>query len=197
MYYVLVQPLSQSVFAYIRSQQLLHAGDRVGVAVSGGADSVALLRILLELRQELGVVLSVVHFNHHLRGTESEDDAQFVTQLAHRHKLELHRAAEDVAAYAKNQHLSIEAAARRLRYRYFRSLFGETSLNRIATGHTLDDQAETVLLRVVRGAGTRGLAGIYPQLSVERFSVLSDSSAAGNQAQPVGNLPERNRPGLA
>ena len=74
----------------------------------------------------------------------------------------------------RNQHLSTEAAARQLRYRYFRQLFEEQKLNRIATGHTLDDQAETVLLRVVRGAGTRGLAGIYPQLQVKgsQFSVV-------------------------
>jgi tRNA(Ile)-lysidine synthase len=164
----------QGVFDYIRRQDLLHAGDRVGVAVSGGADSVALLRTMLELRPELGVVLSVVHFNHKLRGVEAEADQQFVTQLAHRHKLELHLGSGDVAALARSHHLSTEAAARQLRYRYFRQLFEEQGLNRIATGHTLDDQAETVLLRVVRGAGTRGLAGIYPQLQVQgsQFSVV-------------------------
>jgi tRNA(Ile)-lysidine synthase len=164
----------QGVLDYIRRQDLLHAGDRVGVAVSGGADSVALLCIMLELRPELGIVLSVVHFNHKLRGVEAEADEHFVTQLAHRHKLELHASGSDVAAHARSQHLSTEAAARQLRYRYFRRLFEEQKLNRIATGHTLDDQAETVLLRIVRGAGTRGLAGIYPQLQVQgsQFSVV-------------------------
>jgi tRNA(Ile)-lysidine synthase len=164
----------QGVLDYIRRQDLLHAGDRVGVAVSGGADSVALLRIMLELRPELGVVLSVVHFNHKLRGVEAGADGQFVTQLAHRHQLELHVSSGDVAAQARKQHLGIEAAGRQLRYRYFRQLFEEKRLNRIATGHTLDDQAETVLLRIVRGAGTRGLAGIYPQLQVpgSQFSVV-------------------------
>ena len=174
MYDGIVEKMVQGVLDYIHRQDLLHAGDRVGVAVSGGADSVALLRIMLELRQELGMVLSVVHFNHKLRGAEAEADEQFVTQLAHRHKLELHVGSGDVAAHARNQHLSIEAAARQLRYRYFRRLFEEQKLNRIATGHTLDDQAETVLLRIVRGAGTRGLAGIYPQLQVKgsQFSVV-------------------------
>src|SRR5271155_5289813 len=74
LYYVAVQTLRQSVLAYIRKHELLRAGDRVGVAVSGGADSVALLRLLMELRQEIGFVLSVVHFNHKLRGAESEED---------------------------------------------------------------------------------------------------------------------------
>jgi tRNA(Ile)-lysidine synthase len=174
MYYVPVRTLPQSVLDYIRREELLHAGDRVGVAVSGGADSMALLRIMLELCPELGVVLSVVHFNHQLRGEEADADQQFVTQLAHRYKLELFAGTGDVAAHARSRHLSTEAAARQLRYQYFRQLFEENKLNRIATGHTLDDQAETVLLRVVRGAGTRGLAGIYPQLLVQssRFAVV-------------------------
>ena len=169
-----MEKVVQGVLESIRCQDLLHAGDRVGVAVSGGADSVALLRIMLELRPELGIVLSVVHFNHKLRGAEAEADEQFVAQLAHRHKLELHVGSGDVAAHARNRHLSTEAAARQLRYQYFRQLFEEQKLNRIATGHTLDDQAETVLLRIVRGAGTRGLAGIYPQLRVQgsQFSVV-------------------------
>ncbi len=174
MYDGTVEKTVQGVLDYVRRQDLLHAGDRVGVAVSGGADSVALLRIMLELRQELGIVLSVVHFNHKLRGAEAEGDEQFVTQLTHRHMLELHTGNGNVAAHARNQHLSTEAAARQLRYRYFRRLLEEKTLNRIATGHTLDDQAETVLLRVVRGTGTRGLAGIYPQLQVNgsQFSVI-------------------------
>jgi tRNA(Ile)-lysidine synthase len=165
MYYVAVPTVPQGVLAYIRREGLLHPGDRLGIAVSGGADSVALLRIMLELRDELGIVSSVVHFNHKLRGVEAEADEHFVVRLADRHHLPLHAGGGDVASYAHSQHLSTEAAARELRYRYFHALFAANALNRIATGHTLDDQAETVLLRIVRGAGTRGLAGIYPQLS--------------------------------
>ncbi len=161
-----MQKLAQSVLNYIRKHGLLKAGDRVGVAVSGGADSVASLRLLLELRKEIGVVLSVVHFNHKLRGAASDEDERFVAQLAQEHRLELHCESGQVAAYAAAKHLSLETAARQMRYRYFRSLLENSRLNRIATGHTLDDQAETVLLKIVRGAGTRGLAGIYPQLSV-------------------------------
>ena len=170
-----MQALRQTVLEYIRKHDLLKAGDRVGVAVSGGSDSVALLRLLLELRKEIGVVLSVVHFNHKLRGDESEEDERFVADLAPAHKLELHRESGDVAAYAAEKHLSLEAAARAMRYQYFRCLLLDGRLNRIATGHTLDDQAETVLLKIVRGAGSRGLAGIYPRLSVPG-SQFSDAS---------------------
>lgn len=166
MYYGHVQPLPQIVLAYIRKHKLLMPGDRVGIAVSGGTDSVALLRLLMDLRKELGIVLSVVHFNHQLRGAESEADQRFVADLARQHGLQLHCASGNVAEYAAKQKLSLESAARELRYRYFRGLLREQNLNRIATAHTLDDQAETLLLRLVRGAGTRGLAGIYPQLSV-------------------------------
>ena len=170
-----MQSLGQTVLAYIRKHELLKAADRVGVAVSGGADSVALLRLLLELRKEIGIVLSVVHFNHKLRGAESEKDERFVAELAQRHKLELRHGSGDVAAHAADKHLSLETAAREMRYRYFRQLLVEDPLNRIATGHTLDDQAETVLLKIVRGAGGRGLAGIYPRLLVQG-SQFSDSS---------------------
>jgi len=169
-----VQSLAQSVLHYIRRHQLLKAGDRVGVAVSAGADSVALLRLLLELRKELGIVLSVIHFNHKLRGAEAESDEQFVVGLARQNKLELHRDSGDVEGHAAQKHLSLEAAGREMRYEYFSRLL-ENGLDRVATAHTLDDQAETVLLKMVRGAGTRGLAGIYTQLPVDGSKISEKS----------------------
>src|SRR6266566_5285902 len=183
MYYGAVQTLAQRVTRYIRRHKLLNPGDRVGVAVSGGADSVVLLRLIMELRTELGVVLSVVHFNHKLRGLEADADEQFVAELASQNKLEFHRESGDVTAYSAAKHLSLETAAREMRYGFFNQLLAEGRGNRVATAHTLDDQTETVLLRVVRGAGTRGLAGIYPQLSVSssQFSVDGQASVAGRQ----------------
>jgi tRNA(Ile)-lysidine synthase len=186
MYYGTVQKLVQSVLAYIRRHQLLQAGDRVGVAVSGGVDSVALLRLLLELRKELGVVLSVVHFNHKLRGAEADADEQFVVELARRHKLELQSESDDVAACAAAKHLGVEAAAREMRYKYFVRLLLQAGFNCIATAHTLDDQAETVLLRIVRGAGTRGLAGIYPRLPVAGSQFSEDRWGSGLQTSGNG-----------
>jgi len=200
-----VQTLVQKVSAHIRRQGLLKAGDRVGAAVSGGADSVALLRLFLELRKELGIVLSIVHFNHKLRGAEADEDERFVAELARQHKLELHCEHGDVAAFASEKHLSLEAAARELRYGYFLRLLAEGEVNRIATAHTLDDQAETVLLRLARGAGTRGLAGIYPRVCLAgeteraqtangvggkmRFSDRSSQfSAPGSQAERQASI---------
>src|SRR5687768_16624461 len=141
---------------------MLRAGDRVCVAVSGGADSVALLRALLELRTELGVVLSVTHFHHGIRGAEADADERFVAALAAEHALEFHRASGDAPGLAQRQGISLEAAARPLRYAYFHQLINAGAGDKIATAHTLDDQAETVLMKVIRGAGSRGLAGIAP-----------------------------------
>jgi tRNA(Ile)-lysidine synthase len=140
----------------------MRAGDRVGVAVSGGADSVALLGLLLDIRADLGVVLSVVHFNHKLRGKESDEDEQFVRELAKAHELDFFCDFGDTRAHAAERKCGIEAAARELRYQFFWKVIEEQKLWRIATAHTLDDQAETVLLRFLRGAGTRGLSGIHP-----------------------------------
>jgi tRNA(Ile)-lysidine synthase len=155
--------------AYILHQRLLQAGDRVSVAVSGGADSVALLRVLLELRQELGIVLSVAHFHHGIRGAEADADELFVRELAGRFGLELHAGAGDVPAHARTEKSSLETAARELRHRWFARLLAAGKVDKIATAHTLDDQAETVLMRLLRGTGTRGLAAIFPMQEEKRL----------------------------
>ena len=115
LYYGAVHELAQKVLDYIRQLELLKAGDRIGLAVSGGSDSAALLRVLLELRSELGIVLSVVHFNHKLRGGESDDDEKFVAELARKNNLEFHCDSADVATVASAKRQSIETTARELR----------------------------------------------------------------------------------
>jgi len=154
--------LEHRILSDLKKQGMLRPGDRVGVAVSGGADSVALLRLLLELRGKLGIVLSLVHFNHKLRGKASDTDEKFVAQLAARHGLELHSASVEVAKKAKKERANIEDAARRARYDYFRALTESGVCKRIAVAHTADDQAETVLAHLLRGTGLAGLGGIHP-----------------------------------
>jgi tRNA(Ile)-lysidine synthase len=156
--------LTRQLLQDLAEQKFVRPGDRVGVAVSGGADSVALLLLLLELRKELGVVLSVVHFNHKLRGKASDADEKFVAKLAAKHKLEFHSSSADVGKNAKKERANLEDAARRARYGYFRSLVDSGACTRIAVAHTADDQAETVLAHLLRGAGLAGLGGIHPLL---------------------------------
>ncbi|MGA2558453.1 MAG: tRNA lysidine(34) synthetase TilS [Terracidiphilus sp.] len=152
--------------------RLLTPGLRLAVGVSGGADSVALLRALDEAKSRLGLVLSVAHLHHGLRGAEADDDLAFVRQLAVDLKLTFHEARVDVAAEAKEQAESIEEAARRLRYAWFGNLLNEVPLDAVATAHTLDDQAETVCAKFLRGAWTEGLGGIHPVLLMATGQVI-------------------------
>jgi tRNA(Ile)-lysidine synthase len=157
-------PLEQTVLETIRRLRMLAPGDRAGVAVSGGADSVALLWILENLRDDLGITLLVVHFDHQLRGAESEADAEFAADLARKSGLEFVVAREDVAQAAQEHGWNVEDAARRLRYGFFQRLIEEGRATRISVAHTADDQAETVLAHLFRGTGLTGLAGIYPRV---------------------------------
>jgi tRNA(Ile)-lysidine synthase len=138
----------------ITRYNMLPRGSRVAVAVSGGPDSVCLLHVLLELAPAFDVSLSVAHLNHQLRGAESDEDERFVAGLAARLGLPFVRTGTDLAAAKDN----LEQAGRCARQAFFAGL----KADRIALGHTRDDQAETVLFRLLRGAGLRGLAGIYP-----------------------------------
>ncbi len=141
-----------------------HPGMRVGVAVSGGADSVALLRALHERWQELGLSLTVLHVHHGIRGEEADQDAAFVAALAEQLQLRFLRHDVDTPARAELKREGMEEAARNLRYAWFESLLAQRELDAVATAHTLDDQAETVLLKLLRGSWTEGLAGIFPVL---------------------------------
>jgi tRNA(Ile)-lysidine synthase len=148
----------------VKRQGLFHPGQRVGVAVSGGPDSVLLLHFMKDLALEWGITLTAVHFNHHLRGAESEGDERFVRKLADSMGIAFMGGEAEVARVAHEQKRNLEATARELRYRFFFSLVEQGRLDRVVTAHTANDQAETVLLRLLRGAGTRGLGGIHPLL---------------------------------
>ena len=146
-------------------KRLLRAGERVCVAVSGGADSVALLLALVEAnaaKESLGVVLSAAHVHHGLRGEEADGDEAFVWELCARLGVPLHVFRVDTAARQAEEREGLEEAARELRYAALRGLLSEGKADVIATAHTLDDQAETVVMKFLRGAWTEGLGGISP-----------------------------------
>lgn len=155
--------LAENLNRALQKSASLAPGQRVGVAVSGGADSVALLHLLLEKCQQTGIVLSVAHFNHKLRGKASDVDEKFVRKLAAEHGLEFFVAHEDIAARAKRERGNLEEVARKARYAFFEKLVREERFAKIAVAHTADDQAETVMAHILRGTGLAGLSGIHPQ----------------------------------
>ena len=154
--------LQQRVFETIARHKMIWPGDRVGVGVSGGADSVAMFHLLAELRAKLGIGLFILHFNHRLRGAEADEDENFVKTLAAEFQFEFESGSADVAGEARRNGWNLEDAARRLRYQFFDSAAAARKLRSVAVAHTADDQAETVLAHLLRGTGLAGLAGIYP-----------------------------------
>jgi tRNA(Ile)-lysidine synthase len=171
----------------IGDSRMIVAGDRVGVAVSGGADSVALLRLLEDLRVELGISLCVAHLNHGLRGAEADADEAFVAGLARELNVPFLAAREDVAGLARRNHWNLEDAGRRARYGFFEQLVRDGRCTKVAVAHTADDQAETLLARIIRGTGSRGLVGIHavrgavirPLLEVRREELRAYLRARG------------------
>ena len=165
---------------FIISRRLIKPKDRVLVALSGGPDSVFLLYALLALRDELKINIIAGHLNHCLRGAESNKDEKFVKALAKKEGIKLISALRDVAGYAKRHKLSIETAAREVRRDFLQKIAEKHNCQRIATGHNLNDQAETVLMHIVRGSGLTGLKGIpavngkfiRPMLGISREEIL-------------------------
>ena len=147
------------VSTYIRQRGLLEKGKPVLVCVSGGADSVALLDVL----QRAGYTCIAAHCNFHLRGEESNRDARFVQELCAMKEVQLAQTDFDTLAYARANHISIEMAARDLRYKWFDETAREHGCQAIAVAHHQNDQAETILLNLKRGTGLRGLAGMRPK----------------------------------
>jgi tRNA(Ile)-lysidine synthase len=189
-------PISKQTLSLSIDTTLLKPGMRLAVALSGGADSVALLRVLAARSAELGLVLHAAHLHHGLRGAEADGDLEFCRKLTAKLSLPFHEArvdtAREAAANPKSSESaetgkatetgkaaeSIEEAARRLRYAWFRELMASGEIDAIATAHTLDDQAETVLAKFLRGAWTEGLAGIAPKLETPEGEIVRPLLAA-------------------
>ncbi|MEE2752805.1 MAG: tRNA lysidine(34) synthetase TilS [Candidatus Latescibacterota bacterium] len=154
--------LIDRIATHCASHSLLLRGETVLIAVSGGVDSIALLDILCKLAKDWDLTLHVAHLNHRLRGEASAKDADFVGTEAARRRLTFHRSDVDCNQVAIDQKCSIEVAARKARIAYLNDLSARIGAQKIATGHHADDQAETVLIRLLRGSGTTGLSGIRP-----------------------------------
>jgi tRNA(Ile)-lysidine synthase len=164
---VLEPPLPDRVLKFIKEHRLISGRGKLVVAVSGGPDSVCLLHILLDLRDRLGITLHVAHLNHGLRGAESDADASYVTKLAQKLNLPATIERRDVPAYQKSKRLSLEEAAREVRYGFLAEVVKAIGADSVAVGHTLDDHIETILMHLIRGSGTRGLRGLQPSSQLQ------------------------------
>ncbi len=177
--------LIRTVQNTIDRHDLLPRGATIVVGVSGGPDSLCLLHVLRALAPdaECGVSLHVAHLNHQLRGADADADATFVAQLAAEWDLACTIAARDVTAYAERERLAIEEAARQMRYGFLAEVAQQIGSNTIAVAHHADDQAESVLMHVIRGAGIAGLRGMRPKLDIRDLRL-----GIANTQYPIPNI---------
>jgi len=150
----------------VKEYKMFTPGDLVLVAVSGGADSVALLYLLAEHAEQLNITLHIAHLNHMIRKKDAELDVRFVQSLAQRLKIPVTVESFDVESFAKEEKLGLEEAARRIRYAFYDRVANQIKATKVAVGHSADDNVETFLMRILRGAGLKGLCGIPVQRSM-------------------------------
>ena len=170
----------EKVLSTIEKNNLINDGDKIVLGISGGPDSVCLLHILNRLKEKLNIELYAAHMNHQIRGIEAQKDALYVADICDKMGITYFVKSIDVPKYCKDNGLSIEEGARKLRYEMFNEIKQKTKSNKIAIGHNLNDQAETVLMRIMRGTGLQGLRGIEyarengiirPLLDIERKEI--------------------------
>ncbi|MEG2440662.1 MAG: tRNA lysidine(34) synthetase TilS [Acetivibrio sp.] len=154
--------MERKVRAYIQKQNMLQENDKVILGISGGADSVCLFLVMLELKKEYNLSFVLVHVNHGVRGMEADRDQKFVEALGERYGIKVRSFKKKMKEYAKENGLSEEEAGRKLRYECFHQVLKEESATKIAVAHNMNDNAETMLFHLARGSGMRGLCGIPP-----------------------------------
>jgi len=185
LWFAIFAMLIAQVRATIQEQGLFRPGEAVVVAVSGGPDSLCLLHVLRQLQDELGIALHVAHLDHGLRGAESAADAAFVAEMARAWGLPATIEAADVRAVQQAQRLSLEEAARYVRYAFLARVAANVGTSTVAVGHTADDQVETILIHFLRGAGLAGLRGMLPVQEMAVRPLRADLSPDEQPAAPI------------
>ena len=154
--------LAERVLSFVNGQGMFVSGETLLVGVSGGRDSLCMLYVLMEIKDELGIHIHIAHLDHMLRGAESASDAKYVSELASYLRVPITVGQRDVKKYQLEHQLSLEEAARELRYQFFLDTANSVGASRVAVGHNADDQVETILMHLIRGTGTSGLCGMRP-----------------------------------
>lgn len=152
--------MEDKVIAYIKKNKLIEPGDNVLVALSGGPDSVCLLNILYKFKDELNITLGAAHINHMLRGEDSDRDEKYVIELCNKIGIPSYIKRVNINNYSEKNKMSSEMAGRKVRYDFFEEIMKKDNYNKIATAHNANDQAETIMFRLIRGSGLEGLCGI-------------------------------------
>lgn len=173
--------MKERVLNTIRDHQLIKLGDRVLLGVSGGADSMALLSVMIKLREQLSCEIGVAHLHHDMRGVMADEDARYVENYCHEYQIPFYFQKTNVLALAEREKIGVEEAGRKARYDFFTQVMEEEGYSKIAVAHHRDDQAETLLFRLIRGTGITGAAGIRyregnvirPLLDVSRQEIES------------------------
>ena len=180
--------LITQVRALVAAQQMIAPGPPIVVAVSGGPDSLCLLHVLAALREDLGVTLHVAHLDHMIRGAESAAEAEFVADLARRWGLPATIASADVPGLARAAGANLHAAARDARYRFLARVAHACGAQAVAVAHHADDQAETVLMHLLRGAGPEGLRGMRPVVPYDEWTADLETSRQADKESAARSL---------
>lgn len=156
----MIEDIKERFLKYIEDNSLINKDDGIVIGLSGGPDSVCLLHLLCSVREELNLKLAAAHINHMIRGEEADGDEEYSRQLCEKFDVDFFALRKDVEGYAKEKGMSSETAGRKVRYDFFNEVLKKKGYSKIATAHNANDQAETILLRIMRGTGLDGLAGI-------------------------------------
>ncbi len=167
------QPLQLRILDFIQENCPIPSHSCLLVAVSGGPDSVCLLHVLVKLKEELGIELHTAHLNHELRGAESDSDAQYVSNLSQSLSVQITMKKLNVKAYQTQKRISLEEAARDVRYDFLAQTAKLIGASHVAIGHTKDDHTETILMHLIRGSGTKGLQGLAPYVKWQSANAIT------------------------
>lgn len=155
-----MKKLDEKIIRFVEEHQLIKKGDKILVALSGGPDSIFMLNFLLKFKKKYGIEVGAMHINHMIRGKEADDDEKFCRKLCERFSVQYHAVKKNVPAYAKKSKISVEEAARKVRYDELENVRKKFGYDKIATAHNCSDNAETMFLNLVKGTGLKGLSGI-------------------------------------